>query len=248
MSGGGSYAAGTFATLTAVPATGYVFKRWSDGNTSTPRTVGVVANATYTAEFETNALTWVDLGLPSGKLWADRNLGAANVQSYGDYYRWGELTPCTSSQYSSFINYRYGSTNPFTKYNETDGKTTLEAVDDVATLLYGTAVHTPTKAEFDELIAGTTSEDVTVNGVRGRRLTSRYNGNSIFLPYTGYNNGYTGATSVGYFWSSSRCSGDASAAIDYVFSTSNHLSQYGSSGSCGESRGYSFVIRAVKNP
>ena len=248
VSGSGSYAAGTLATLTAVPATGYVFKRWSDGNTSNPRTVGVVANATYTAEFETNALTWVDLGLPSGKLWADRNLGAANVQSYGDYYRWGELTPCTSSQYSSFINYRYGSTNPFTKYNPTDAKTTLEAVDDVATLLYGTAVHTPTKAEFDELIAGTTSEDVTVNGVRGRRLTSRYNGNSIFLPYTGYNNGNAGATNVGYFWSSSRCSSDLTAAIDYVFSTSNHLSQYGSSSSCGESRGYSFVIRAVKNP
>ena len=248
VSGGGSYAIGTFATLTAVPATGYVFKRWSDGNTSNPRSVGVVANATYTAEFETNALTWVDLGLPSGKLWADRNLGAANVQSYGDYYRWGELTPCTSSQYSSFINYRYGSTNPFTKYNPTDAKTTLEAVDDVATLLYGTAVHTPTKAEFDELIAGTTSEDVTVNGVKGRRLTSRYNGNSIFLPYTGYNNGNVGATNVGYFWSSSRCSSDLTAAIDYVFSPSDHLRQYGSSSSCGESRGYSFVIRAVKNP
>ena len=248
VSGGGSYAAGTFATLTAVPATGYMFKRWSDGNTSNPRTVGVVANATYTAEFEENALTWVDLGLPSGKLWADRNLGAANVQSYGDYYRWGELTPCTSSQYGNYTNYRYGSSTPFTKYNATDAKTTLEAVDDVATLLYGSAVHTPTKAEFDELIAGTTSEDVTVNGVRGRRLTSRYNGNSIFLPYTGYNNGYTGATSVGYFWSSSRCSSNVSTAIDYIFSTSNHLSQFGSSSSCGEARSYSFVIRAVKNP
>ena len=51
VSGGGQYATGETATLTAVPAEGYHFDHWNDGNTSNPRQVPVVVDATYTAFF-----------------------------------------------------------------------------------------------------------------------------------------------------------------------------------------------------
>lgn len=51
VSGGGTFASGTVATLTAIPAVGYQFDRWQDGNRDNPRTVTVTGNATYTAYF-----------------------------------------------------------------------------------------------------------------------------------------------------------------------------------------------------
>lgn len=53
VSGGGTYSAGTTATLTATPANGYRFVQWSDGVTTSTRTVMVTGNASYTATFET---------------------------------------------------------------------------------------------------------------------------------------------------------------------------------------------------
>lgn len=52
VTGGGSYADGATATLTAMPNSGYHFVRWQDNNTQNPRTITVTANATYTAYFE----------------------------------------------------------------------------------------------------------------------------------------------------------------------------------------------------
>ena len=36
---------------------------------------------------------WVDLGLPSGTLWATCNIGANAPEDYGDYFAWGETKP-----------------------------------------------------------------------------------------------------------------------------------------------------------
>lgn len=52
VTGGGSYADGATATLTAMPNAGYRFVRWQDGNTENPRTVTVTSDATYIAYFE----------------------------------------------------------------------------------------------------------------------------------------------------------------------------------------------------
>ena len=57
VTGGGQYEYGSTATLTAVPATGHSFLRWSDGNTQNPRTVTVNGDATYTAQFSVNSYT-----------------------------------------------------------------------------------------------------------------------------------------------------------------------------------------------
>ena len=63
VDGGGTYAAGSTATLTANPNTGYRFVRWNDNNTDNPRHVVVNADATYTAYFEaSNGIADVDCG------------------------------------------------------------------------------------------------------------------------------------------------------------------------------------------
>ena len=36
---------------------------------------------------------YVDLGLPSGTLWATCNVGADTPEGYGDYFAWGETEP-----------------------------------------------------------------------------------------------------------------------------------------------------------
>jgi len=153
---------------------------------------------------------WVDLGLPSGLLWATRNVGASSPEDYGDYFAWGETTTKNVYDWST---YRYcnGDTVSLTKYcNDshygyngfTDNLTILQPGDDAATVNYGG--RTPTKEEWKELINNTTSQWVAVNGVNGRRFTGT-NGNSLFLPAAGYRWGssHGSADFRGNYWSSS---------------------------------------------
>ena len=101
----------------------------------------------------------VDLGLPSGTLWATCNLGATNPWDYGDYYAWGETT--TKSEYSwSTYSLCNGSSTSLTKYcnnseygkdGNTDALTTLEATDDAATAVFGSDYAMPTNADWSEL-------------------------------------------------------------------------------------------------
>lgn len=242
--GGGSYLAGTSITLQATPTIGHRFVRWSDGNTSQTRTVTVSENATYTAVFEESTVGWVDLGLPSGLLWADVNIGAENPWNYGDYYAWAETSP--KSNYTTSTT-AYYSGSAYTKYNSTDGLTTLQPMDDIATITFGAQAHIPTMAEWQEFLSNTTVVNETLNGIAGRRFTSKNNGNSIFVPFTGYKSGTgtSGATSCTYFWSSTLSTSTNNNAVD-VYITTSSANFY--SGSSGEGRYYGFPIRAVRTP
>ena len=114
VTGGGTYNEGASITLRAIANTNYTFDRWQDGNTTNPRTITVTSNATYTAYFtysgggsgngNANGHAYVDLGLPSGTLWATCNVGATTPEGYGNYYAWGETT--TKSTYN-WSTYRY---------------------------------------------------------------------------------------------------------------------------------------------
>ena len=79
----------------------------------------------------------VDLGLPSGTLWADRNIGADSPEGYGDYFAWGETRPKSTYSWSTY-KYCKGSYDTMTKYctdssrGTVDNKTVLEAADDAA--------------------------------------------------------------------------------------------------------------------
>ena len=134
---------------------------------------------------------WVDLGLPSGLQWATRNVGASSPTDYGNYYAWGETTPKSVYDWSTY-RYSHGDYDELTKYCNnsscgyngfTDGLTTLQPGDDAATANYGG--RTPTEAEWEELVNNTTSRWMTINGVNGRCFTGP-NGNSLFLPAAGH--------------------------------------------------------------
>ena len=190
---------------------------------------------------------WVDLGLPSGLLWAECNLGATSPEEYGNYYAWGETT---SKEVYDWSTYAYGNAyTALTKYCDnaayglngfTDTLTTLQAMDDAATAALGSGARTPTKEEWQELIANTTMEWTTMNGVNGRKFTAA-NGNTLFLPAAGSRSrSLVNAGSDGNYWSSSLNTGGPGRAWGFGFdSDGQHLNGNGL-------RSYGGSVRAVR--
>ena len=147
---------------------------------------------------------YVDLGL--SVKWATFNVGASKPEDYGDYFAWGETEPKEVYDWSTY-KWCDGTENNITKYNATDGLTTLLPEDDAATMHWGGKWRMPTKKEIEELIDNCTWSESIRNGVKGYKVTSKHTGNSIFFPYSGYFNHDNSATLQGektlfYTWSS----------------------------------------------
>ena len=173
---------------------------------------------------------WVDLGLPSGTLWATCNVGASKPEEYGDYFAWGETT--TKGRYNwSTYKYFKGSSLTMTKYcnsssfGTVDNKTELEPSDDAATANWGSGWQMPSYAQFNELINSsyTTTTWTTLNGKYGRKISSKSNGNSIFLPAAGYryDASLDNAGSYGFYWSRSLNTSYSYYAYYLSFDSSN---------------------------
>ncbi|MBQ9363644.1 MAG: Ig-like domain-containing protein [Bacteroidaceae bacterium] len=150
----------------------------------------------------------VDLGL--SVKWATMNIGASSPEDYGDYFAWGETEPKDTYNWSTY-KWCNGSYNTQTKYctssdyGTVDNKTVLDLEDDAARANWGGTWRMPTKAEQDELCNNCTWTWTTQNGVNGYKVTSKTNGNSIFLPAAGYrfDSSLSSAGSYGDYWSSS---------------------------------------------
>ena len=160
------------------------------------------------------AAQMVDLGLPSGTLWADRNVGAEAPEEYGDYFAWGETVP--KSQYS-LSTYKYGPANsgltkycPKSSYGENgyfDSYTELLHVDDAASVNWGGNWRMPSEEQIKELYNNTDNtwvDDFEGTGVSGRKFTNKKDSSKfIFLPAAGYRDDtsllYAG--SYGLYWS-----------------------------------------------
>lgn len=103
VSGGGSYANGSTATLTASPNLGYTFSSWSDGVTDNPRTVSVVGDATYTALFSLDDSYSPDtiVGVNTGLIY-----GGLADSSYSFAYVTIPITFVLNDDYIGYIDYR----------------------------------------------------------------------------------------------------------------------------------------------
>jgi hypothetical protein len=170
----------------------------------------------------------IDLGLPSGLLWADRNIGASNPDEVGLYFQWGDTVGYTteqitngekefSAQFSDYFDATVDGRNvTFNKYNFDGGFTVLQPEDDAATVNMGAEYRMPTKANFEELINNCTLAVVDTDGneyeviggkvkiegkFKGVKFTGS-NGNSIFIPlsYCVENRQFT--NDYCYLWSS----------------------------------------------
>ena len=139
-----------------------------------------------------NGHNYVDLGLPSGTLWATCNVGANTPEDYGDYFAWGETNPKTTYDWNTYT-YCNGSYTQLTKYcnmsnwgynGHVDNLTVLQSIDDAAMTNWGSGWEMPTKEQWQELEYNTTNTWTIQNGVRGRLFTAR-NGNNLFLPAFG---------------------------------------------------------------
>ena len=139
---------------------------------------------------------YVDLGLPSGTLWATCNVGADSPESYGDYYAWGE---CYRKIDFLWQNYEFGGCGR-KKYCKEDGLLVLEPEDDVAHIRWHCGWLIPTKEQWEELLQNTTNIVANMNGVKGRLFTAT-NGNTLFLPAAGLIDSED--QDFGFYWSSS---------------------------------------------
>lgn len=128
----------------------------------------------------TGGYDFVDLGLPSGTLWATRNVGAENPTDIGDKYAWGEL-----KTKDSFTQYNYdGPQNSITFY---DGEYMLSTKDDVAYSVGEKHLRYPTQEEFKELWNNTKVKEVWLRNTKGIEalcweFQSKVNGNKIIIP------------------------------------------------------------------
>ncbi len=199
----------------------------------------------------------IDLGLPSGTLWACCNIGANAPEEVGDYFAWGETEPKSDYSWST---YKYGSNaEQLTKYCNsssygkdgfTDNLVTLESSDDAATANWGSDWRMPTQTEMQELIdecTWTWTTDYNGTGVAGHIVSSNAAGNTnaIFLPAASYRtdaNEPDSAGSYGYYWCSSL---DTETRPDYARAI--YIYAYNSGGKKMESYGryYGLSIRAV---
>ena len=157
--------------------------------------IALEGNKYYTAgPNEFSLLPVVDLGLPSGILWATCNVGAEREnyapEAYGDFFAWGETTGYSSADTSdgrSFDWASYGLCNgtntTLTKYNDNssygtvDNLTTLDSSDDAATVNWGSAWRMPTYAEWDELLTAYPSS--TASGSKRRAWLADYNSTGV---------------------------------------------------------------------
>ena len=186
---------------------------------------------------------YVDLGLPSGTLWATMNVGAARPEDVGSFFAWGETEPKECYDWSTY-KWCDGSYNTLTKYCSQDGYGNIDNIlelvpgDDAAYVNWGPCWRIPTQNQADELIGKCSWQWTTLNGVDGYMVTGP-NGNSIFLPYSGTFNGSDFYDNVSIYWTRTRGSINSNQnAIKLFFS---RWQVYISS----DDRCYGLCVRAV---
>ena len=203
-----------------------------------------------------NGYDYVDLGLPSGTLWATCNVGASKPSESGLYFQWGDTQGYTTDQvgagdgqkYFGWEEYKWMadesapndvSVSIFSKYNK-EGET-LELEDDAAHVNMNGNWYMPTSKQLQELIDNTTTAWTTSDGISGMTFTSKKDTSKfIFIPAAG--NAWDGSVNSsgdkGYVWSSM-------LSTNYVFCGQHLGFKPGGASLINIHRGYGFPVRGV---
>ena len=182
-----------------------------------------------------NGHGYVDLGLPSGTLWATCNVGATTPEGYGYYFAWGETKSKTTYNWDTY-KYCNGGHDQLTKYCNfykfgyqgfTDNLTVLQPVDDAATANWGSGWCMPTKEQWEELYKNTDHSWKAWNGVNGRLFKGK-NGAVLFLPAAGYrwDDELNGVGDYGRYWSSSLYTDNPDNAWGFDFNSDDYGMDY----------------------
>ena len=156
---------------------------------------GSAYNYTITNVPDANGHDYVDLGLPSGTLWATMNIGANAPEEIGHYYLWGDIVPLDEPLWTyhdlgrNYKFYTYSGLDfdwhrtSITKYSPNDEKTILDEEDDVAAVEWGGSWRLPTITEQREFMTYCTVEETTtINSIKVSKVVGP-NGNYILLPW-----------------------------------------------------------------
>lgn len=163
--------------------------------------------------YKTPSVTAVNLGLPSGCLWSEVNLGASSSEEAGYYFFWGDVEPCQKGSRYKYVSENYytgGGESQYLKYvtdselGIVDGKIIMELQDDAANTMLGDSWSVPTVEDFNELLTYCSWKDTTKNGIEGVLFVGP-NGNSIFFPDLGHHADVFGMLIVPstWYWSNS---------------------------------------------
>lgn len=130
----------------------------------------------------------VDLGLPSGTMWAEWNVGASSQEQRGNYYAWGETEPKSYYSWKSYFDAKSKnndqSTTGFYKFGKNKRTSIVGTTNDVAYLKWGKEWSMPTKKQIEELLSNCEVKDTVIKKVYGIKMIGP-NGNYIFLPAAG---------------------------------------------------------------
>jgi len=168
----------------------------------------------------------------AGLKWATMNVGANSVTDTGLYFQWGDTQGYTADQvgsgegnkYFGWEDYKYGSSAPFSKYDN-DGKTVLDLEDDAARANWGGSWRMPTKDEYVALGAAVNTAwtaSYQGSGVSGLVCTDKTDSSKVlFFPAAGscFNGSVGRVGNLGYYWSSSLYTNSVQYAC-YLLSTS----------------------------
>ncbi|MCQ2147762.1 MAG: zinc ribbon domain-containing protein [Bacteroidales bacterium] len=195
-----------------------------------------VAKAEKAKKVCINGHEYVDLGLPSGTLWATCNVGASRPEECGDKYAWGEVE--TKSEYTK-SNSKWKNTPSFWMKlrGVVDSNNNLSSLYDVATCKWGLDWHMPTVDQFIELIENTKISSIVQNGKYVYRLVSKINGKYLILPSEMKRISETTSRNNACYWSSTKYDSFSSA---YFLSGSFSIDSFG-----GTSLFFGYYIRPV---
>lgn len=166
----------------------------------------------YTSCPDSNHPHMIDLGLPSGTLWACCNVGASMPAEYGGLYAWGETQ--TKSDYT-WDTYKYGWYYPGDFSHLVDiGNDIAGTSYDVATAKWGEPWRMPSLEQIEELVENCVVEYTTQSGISGKKFIGE-NGGAIFMPFAGYREkkGHFQYGTWGFYWSSTQDSENPANAM-----------------------------------
>lgn len=192
---------------------------------------GLVLSEQALAQQNVQGHEYVDLGLPSGLLWATCNVGATAPEQYGDYLAWGEIS---NKSHYSWQSYQLGSGMDcdINKYMSTGTDYVLPIEDDVASQRWGEDWYVPSWEQYCELQIRCTWRRRYLNGVFGVEGTGP-NGNTIFFPFAGAMNygNLEHEASYGTYWTSYiNPTQNYRAGVFFVASTNDYAEMWDNSG------------------
>ncbi len=171
----------------------------------------------------------IDLGLPSGTLWACCNVGASKPEDNGGYYAWGETSEKSVYNEVTYLYCTGDDTDGNGLYDKNQnykdlGSSICGTDYDVAYVKWGGAWKMPSSKQCEELIDNSTYSWTTKNGVRGLQLTGKTKG-SIFLPAAGYY-WYSKLDGLGSYWSGTYARNNDSYACYFKFDDTEVTAKY----------------------